>query len=122
MNWYLEVFKKYAVLNGRARRKEYWIFFLVNWIIMLVLRLILPATKTDVAASVIILLYSLAVIMPALGVCVRRLHDTGKSGWFMLLGLIPLAGDIVLLVFFCQDSQLGVNKYGAYPKNLSSKI
>ena len=64
----------------------------------------------------IYLLYCLAIILPGLAVCVRRLHDIGKSGWYYLIAFIPLIGFIVLIIWFCQNSQIGENKWGANPK------
>ncbi|MGX4690553.1 DUF805 domain-containing protein [Streptomyces sp. JNUCC 63] len=112
MNWYLEVLKKYAVFSGRARRKEYWMFVLFNFIVSIVLLAIGKAIGVEVLSG----LYSLAVLLPGLGVAVRRLHDTGRSGWWILIGLVPLVGFIVLLVFTVSDSQPGDNQYGPNPK------
>ena len=118
MNWYIEVLKKYAVFSGRARRKEYWMFFLFNTIIALIIGLIEGfagiAPKSD--QSVLATLYTLAVLLPALAVGVRRLHDTGRSGWWLLIALVPIIGAIVLLVFMVQDSHPGENQYGPNPK------
>ena len=114
MNWYFEVLKKYAVFSGRARRKEYWMFFLFNIIIIFVLSFIEGIAGRD--ESVLALLYILAILLPNLAVTVRRLHDTGKSAWWLLLGIVPLIG-LVLLVFMAQDSQAGGNQYGPNPKD-----
>lgn len=108
MNWYLEVLKKYAVFEGRARRKEYWFFFLFNITISIVLEL--------VGIMALQLVYGLGVLIPSIAVSVRRLHDIGKSGWLLLIGLIPLIGFIVLIVFAVKDSQPGDNEYGPNPK------
>lgn len=117
MNWYLEVLKKYAVFSGRARRKEYWLFVLFNIIIGLALGFIeLLAGGPGVLAS----LYGLAVLIPGSAVLVRRLHDTNRSGWWAFIGLIPLIGAIVLLVFTVQDSQPGENPYGPNPKTATA--
>ncbi|HIP75940.1 MAG TPA: DUF805 domain-containing protein [Psychromonas hadalis] len=114
MNWYLDAFKKYAVFKGRARRKEYWYFQLGNAVISLVLALIFArGIDGESAANGI---YSLIIFIPNLAVSIRRLHDTGRSGWFMLLLLIPIIGWLVLLYFFIQDSQMAVNEYGENPK------
>ena len=113
MSWYLDVLKKYAVFSGRARRKEYWMFFLINLIITLVLSFIEGLAG---GPGVVGGLYSLAVLLPAIAVGVRRLHDTNRSGWWMLIGLIPIIGTIILIVFMVQDSQPGENQYGPYPK------
>ena len=119
MNWYLEVLKKYAVFSGRARRKEYWFFVLFNLIISLVLTFIDSALGTlneETGYGLLSGVYSLAVLIPSLAVAVRRLHDTGRTGWWLLIGLIPLIGLIVLLIFFVQDSKPGDNEYGPNPK------
>jgi len=119
MSWYLEVLKKYAVFSGRARRKEYWYFFLFNVLITIVLLVIDGMTGTLVAEAGIGLLgsiYALAVLIPALAVSVRRLHDTDRSGWWLLIMLVPLIGVIVILVFTVQDSKPGENQYGSNPK------
>ena len=119
MNWYLEVLKKYAVFGGRARRKEYWYFFLFHALIGIVLAIVDGVTGTLVPGAGIGLLgglYSLAVFIPGCAVTVRRLHDTGKSGWWLLIFLVPLVGVIVFLVFMVKDSQPGENQYGPNPK------
>jgi uncharacterized membrane protein YhaH (DUF805 family) len=113
MNWYLEVLKKYAVFNGRARRKEYWMFFLFNFIIALVLGFLEGLVGSF---GVLAMLYNLAVLIPGIAVSVRRLHDTDRSGWWLIIGFVPLIGAIVLLVFMLQDSKPGQNQYGANPK------
>ncbi|WP_424210973.1 DUF805 domain-containing protein [Streptomyces sp. BI20] len=113
MNIYLDVLKKYAVFSGRARRQEYWIFFLVNLGISIVLAIIDYALGTG---SIIGGLYSLAVLLPGLGVAVRRLHDTGKSGWWILIALIPLIGGIWLIVLLATEGQRNPNQYGPDPK------
>ncbi|MBS4022636.1 MAG: DUF805 domain-containing protein [Dethiobacter sp.] len=107
MNWYLEVLKKYAVFSGRARRKEYWMFFLINLIIAVVLSFI---------SDYLYYLYVLAVFIPGLAVSVRRLHDIGKSGWWFFISLIPIAGWIWYIVLMATNGQLGENQYGPNPK------
>ena len=118
MNWYLEVLKKYAVFSGRARRKEYWYFVLFNVIIGFVLGLIEGALGLfpDSPQSILSSLYSLAVLLPGIGVSIRRLHDTSRSGWWLLIALVPIIGAIVLLVFMVQDSATDENQYGPNPK------
>src|SRR6185503_4314657 len=113
MNWYLDVLKKYAVFSGRARRKEYWMFFLFNVIIAVVLGILEGMVGSPGIVGVV---YSLAVLLPGIGVTVRRLHDTGRTGWWILIAFIPLIGAIVLLVFMVLDSQAGDNEYGPNPK------
>ncbi|GAA2505215.1 DUF805 domain-containing protein [Streptomyces longisporus] len=112
MSWFIEALKKYAVFSGRARRKEYWMFVLFSAIIYAVLLGIGLAIK----APFIAIVFYVAILLPSLAVGVRRLHDTGRSGWWLLFGIVPLAGPITLLVFTCSDSQPGVNKYGPNPK------
>jgi uncharacterized membrane protein YhaH (DUF805 family) len=119
VNWYLEVLKKYAVFDGRARRKEYWMFILFNIIITAVLALIDSLIGTIIRQGGFGLLqglYDLAVLIPSIAVTVRRLHDTGRTGWWILIGLIPVIGGIVLLIFMLLDSEPGENQYGPNPK------
>ncbi|OGO03722.1 MAG: hypothetical protein A2Y60_04025 [Chloroflexi bacterium RBG_13_54_9] len=120
MNWYIKVLNSYAVFSGRARRKEYWMFFLFNFIFGLVASFIdLGIGLLTFAAfgfGLLYILYTLAVLVPGLAVAVRRLHDVGKSGWYYLVVLIPIAGAIWFLVLTCTDSQTGDNKYGPNPK------
>ncbi len=123
MNWYLGVLKKYAVFSGRARRKEYWMFFLFNLIISIILLAIDKMTGSfseTTGIGILESIYSLAVIIPSIAVAVRRLHDTDRSGWWLLIALIPLIGAIVLLVFMVQDGKPGQNRYGPNPKEASS--
>lgn len=113
MSWYLDVLKNYVGFQGRARRTEYWMFTLFNVIITIILSIV----ETIVGLpSLLSGLYTLAVLLPSLAVSVRRLHDTGRSGWWILIGLIPLVGSIILLVFMCLDSQNNGNQYGPNPK------
>ena len=114
MNWYLKVLKQYAVFSGRAQRKEYWMFYLINFIIASGIGLIEGLAGSPGVFSA---LYGLAVLIPGSAVSVRRLHDIDRSGWWLLIGLIPLIGIIVLLVFMVQDSKPGDNQYGVNPKN-----
>ena len=117
MNWYFEVWKKFAVFNGRAQRSEYWYFALFNAIVIVVLAIIDSSASTY---PLFVGVYFLAVLLPGLGVGVRRLHDTNRSGWWTLIGLIPLIGPIVLIVFYAQDSAPGANSYGISPKAAAS--
>ncbi|WP_304050614.1 DUF805 domain-containing protein, partial [Jatrophihabitans endophyticus] len=108
------VFSKYAVFNGRARRSEYWWFALFGLIIGVIVDIIDAVANTFVIA----LLVELALLLPSLAVGARRLHDTSRTGWWLLIGLIPLIGAIVLIVFFCTDSTPGANQYGENPKGI----
>jgi uncharacterized membrane protein YhaH (DUF805 family) len=113
MNWYLEVLKKYAVFSGRARRTEYWMFFLFNLIIASVLGFV---ERLVGGPGIVALLYSLAVLIPGIAVSVRRLHDTNRSGWWLFIVFVPIIGQIFLLVFMVQDSKAADNQYGPNPK------
>ena len=122
MNWYLKALNQYADFNGRARRKEYWMFFLFNMIFAALASLIDYSAGTvnyESGSGVFQGIYSLVVLIPGLAVTVRRLHDVGKSGWMLLLALIPLIGAIWLLVLFATNSKEGANKWGENPKEVS---
>ncbi len=132
MEWYLKVLRKYADFSGRARRKEYWMFVLFNMIFMIAAMLLdklLGTTfKMDTGYGTqalpygyLYLLYGLAVLVPSLAVGVRRLHDLGKSGWMLLISLIPLIGAIWLLVLFVTEGTRGENSYGPDPKGVISE-
>lgn len=113
MYWFLKCLKRhYADFKGRARRKEYWMYILFYAIGAFIVTLAAGLIKFPLLAS----LYSLALLVPTLAVAVRRLHDIGKSGWWLLIGLVPVAGGIWLLVLLCLDSQQGNNAWGANPK------
>lgn len=113
MEWYLGVLKKYAEFSGRARRKEYWMFFLFNVLIAIALAVVEGMVGSP---GVVGGLYSLAVLIPGIAVAVRRLHDTGRSGWWLLISLIPLIGTIVLIIFLVQEGAAEDNDFGANPK------
>ncbi len=113
MEWYLTVLRKYAEFSGRARRKEYWFFVLFNIIISFVLGFVDGFAGLG---GVLGGIYALAVLIPSIAVGVRRLHDTGRSGWWLLIGLVPIIGVIVLIVFMVGDSESGSNQYGPNPK------
>jgi uncharacterized membrane protein YhaH (DUF805 family) len=119
MNWYLGVLKKYTVFSGRAQRAEYWYFILFNMLVGIALSMIDQATGTfdqETGAGLLGGLYSLGVLLPGIAVAVRRLHDTGRSGWWMFILLIPIIGWIALFIFMVQDSDAGRNEYGDNPK------
>lgn len=121
MNWYLKVLKQYADFKGRARRKEYWMFVLFNMIftiVAMILDRITGLTIGELPYGVFYVVYMLAVLIPGLAVMVRRLHDISKSGWMVLIALIPIVGAIWLIVLAVQDSTPGENQYGPNPKGL----
>jgi uncharacterized membrane protein YhaH (DUF805 family) len=119
MYWYLEVLKKYTVFGGRARRKEYWYYTLFNFLIVVgltVMDMMFGLYNRTSGFGLLSGLYSLAVLLPGLAVSVRRLHDIGKSGWWIFIALVPCVGWIILLVFLATDSVPGDNEYGPNPK------
>lgn len=119
MNWYLKVLKQYFDFSGRARRKEYWMFTLFNVIIAFVLGIVDGLTGMTAGMETLGLLgalYTLLVLIPSIAVSARRLHDIDRSGWWMLIGLIPLIGAIVLLVWACSEGTRGDNRFGSDPK------
>ena len=103
---------RYAQFTGRARRSEYWYFVLANLVASFAANLLDRIWGVPVIACIL----SLALLIPGLAVCVRRLHDLGKSGWWVLLAFIPLVGAIILIVWFCQDGDRQPNEYGPSPK------
>lgn len=109
------VYTNYVNFQGRARRSEYWWWFLFYLIVVLVLAGGVSAIS-DTLGGALYAIFVLGSILPAIAVQVRRLHDTGRSGWWVLISLIPLVGFIVLLIFYASDSQPGENKYGPNPK------
>ncbi len=124
MNWYLKVLGQYADFSGRARREEYWMFTLFNIIFIIVAMIldnILGLTVEEEPYGVFYFLYAFAVLIPGLAVTVRRLHDVGKSGWMILVALIPIVGAIWLLVLMVLDSDPGDNEYGQNPKGVTSE-
>jgi uncharacterized membrane protein YhaH (DUF805 family) len=115
MGWYLKALKNYAVFDGRAQRMEYWIFGLFNCIISWVLAFVEGLAG---GPGVLAGLYGLAVLIPTIAVHFRRLHDTNRSAWWLLIWFVPVIGMIVLIVFMLLDSQPSENKYGPNPKGI----
>jgi len=119
MEWYLKVINSYSDFSGRSRRKEYWMFFLINSIFSIIgfyLDNIL-GTAWAIGYGPIYVGYVLAVLIPSLAVAIRRLHDVGKSGWYYLLVLLPIIGPIWLIVLFATEGEQGDNRFGSNPKN-----
>jgi uncharacterized membrane protein YhaH (DUF805 family) len=120
MSWFVEALKKYAVFSGRSRRKEYWYFVLFVAIISIVLNIIDSLFGTyhrESGAGLLSIIFSLAVLIPSIAVSVRRLHDIDRTGWWVLISLVPLIGWIVLLVFHVQDGTPDPNRFGPDPKS-----
>ena len=113
MGWYIEVIKKYGVFEGRARRQEYWMFVLINFAVLLVLSIVVAVIDT---LGILSGLYSLAVLPPGLGVTIRRLHDTGRSAWWIFIAFVPIIGFITFIVFMVADNDPLENRYGPNPK------
>ena len=111
MNWYLKVLKQYADFNGRARRKEYWMFYLFNVIISIILGFMEGAFDIKYLGNI----YSLAVLIPGIAVGVRRMHDVGKSGWYII---IPIYN----LILACRNGDEGQNEFGSDPKNPTDEL
>ena len=119
MNWYLKCWRQYADFKGRARRKEYWMFFLFNIIIVFLLDMIdasMGMLDEESGFGLLSGIYMLAVIVPNIAVSVRRLHDIGKSGWNYFIGMIPLVGPIVMIIWFATAGDVGSNDWGEDPK------
>ena len=123
MSWYLEVLKKYAVFDGRAGRPEYWYFVLFNFIASIVLGIadsLMGTFSSDAHMGLLEGIYSLAVLCPSIAVGIRRLHDIGRSGWWLLVGLIPLVGWIILIIWAATESDTGANQYGPGPATIAA--
>ncbi len=112
MEWYTSVLKRYAELSGRASRREYWTFVLFNFLAMLFFTFLGRVMRMNNLSS----LYNLAVLIPSIAVGVRRLHDIGKSGWMLLVFLIPLVGWIWLIILLVTSGDEGENEYGLPPE------
>lgn len=118
MRWYRTSLTQYARFSGRARRAEFWTFTLTNWIILAVLMVIdhrLGLRPVEFGYGPLTMVFGAAVTVPLLAVGSRRLHDTYRSGWWQLLMLIPLLGNIALIVLWCMPGDDGANRYGAGP-------
>lgn len=118
MDWFVEVMRKYAVFSGRARRAEYWYFFLIYTVVYLALAIadvILGTFSMENGIGLLTGIFALATLLPSVGVSVRRLHDTNRSGWWLLLFLIPLIGTIVAIILLSLKGTEGENRFGPDP-------
>lgn len=118
MDWYFNVLKRYAIFRGREARKEYWMFVLFNGIlamVALILDNVLGLTVGNVKFGVFYLVFTLTLLVPTLAATSRRLHDVGKSAWWMLLFFVPVVGAIWLIVLMVGEGFKGTNKYGDSP-------
>ena len=132
MYWMTLPLKKYFQFSGRSRRKEYWMFALLFWILFVIAGIIdtmlgFGAVETGTAAASysydwkvengpVMIAVSLLFFFPHLAVSVRRLHDTNRTGWWLLILLVPLVGLVVMFVFLCLDGTIGPNRFGPDPK------
>lgn len=117
MEWYISVLKNYAVFSGRARRKEYWMFFLINNLIGTLAFALELWLHTDLMhLGQLPFVYSIAVFIPGLAVVVRRLHDVGRSAWSLLFLLIPVFGGFAIFFFMMLKGDPHTNAYGPSPK------
>ena len=122
MNWYIAALKKYAIFAGRSQRSEYWYFVLFNFLISFSLGIIDTVAGSfdpQIGLGLLSGTYSLIILIPSIAVGIRRLHDTDRSGWWLLLPLLPIIGMIVLIVFFAENSQPNENRFGPNPKALA---
>ena len=111
MEYFTKALKHYADFTGRARRTEYWMFYLFY----IIFYIVCSAVGYLLGTEFITMIYALALLIPLLSAGARRLHDTGRSGWWQLINLIPIIGTIILIILFAQDSH-DDNKYGPNPK------
>lgn len=118
MKWFISAFKKAFNFRDRSRRQEYWMFTLVAFLITLLLTWIEVAAGLEIEENIGLLttIFSILIFIPSLSLTIRRLHDTGKSGWWILLTFVPFIGWIILLVFMVQTSEPGINSFGSNPK------
>ena len=114
MEWFIKCIKQYADFKGRARRKEYWMFALFYSIFSIAAMLIDAILWEEI--PIFEILFDLFIFIPYLAVCIRRLHDTGNSGWWVIISLIPIIGTIWFLVLVCSNSEPGTNEWGDNPK------
>lgn len=125
MYWFTKCLKKYADFSGRARRKEFWMFFLFYLIFAIILSIVDGLIGWGFAGGTFGVLYTLfvlGILLPYLAVTVRRLHDTGRSGWWYFIMLIPIVGPIWLIVLLATDGEPGENQYGPNPKEVGEEV
>ncbi len=119
MEWFLAALRKYATFSGRARRKEYWhyvLFYVLIYVALLIVDAVTGTFSMESELGFFSGVFALGTLLPSMAVAVRRLHDTDRSGWWLLLGVIPLVGAVVLLYFTIQEGDSGSNTFGADPK------
>lgn len=112
MDWYIKAIQNYAIFEGRARRKEYWMFILINFIFAILAGIAGALLRFPFLISI----YTLFAMVPGIAVSVRRLHDTNRSGWLLLLNLVPIIGPLLIVYWFCLEGSYEANQYGPSPK------
>ena len=125
MEWFLVALRKYATFSGRARRKEYWhyvLFYVLIYVALLIVDAVTGTFSMESELGFFSGVFALGTLLPSMAVAVRRLHDTDRSGWWLLLGVIPLVGAVVLLYFTIQEGDAGSNPYGADPKGKAANL
>lgn len=119
MQWLKEVIAKYATFRGRARRREYWryiLYYVIAFVALVLVDMLTGTFNMESQLGFLSGLFLLFMLIPSVAVAVRRLHDTERSGWWVLLAFLPLIGQLVLLFFFIQEGDEGDNAYGPDPK------
>ncbi|WP_227671116.1 DUF805 domain-containing protein [Psychrobacter pulmonis] len=111
MDWFKKDLRNYANFSGRARRKEYWYFVLVQ-MGLVIIAMILDAIIFNSEIGLFYIVVALGLFLPGLAVTIRRLHDTSRSGWWFLISILPLIGSIILLVFLASDTKFETNQWG----------
>ena len=114
MNYYLDAWKKFSEFDGRSRRKEFWIFALINVAINYLINFLIP--YLGLVGWIIMGAFGLAILLPTIAVAIRRMHDIGKSGWWVCINFVPLIGSIWYLILTAKDSERNSNQWGACPK------
>lgn len=125
MNWYIEVIKKYAVFSGRASRKEYWTFFLINAIISMAIKylekmlgLSMVELSPNLNVGIFHAIYLLWIFIPSIAVMVRRLHDIDRKGEWVFIAILPIIGWIWVFILVAKEGDVAENKYGPVPSTI----
>jgi uncharacterized membrane protein YhaH (DUF805 family) len=112
MEWYIKCWQDALNFTGRAGRKEFWLFVLINWLVTLTLQCLF---RNVPVLGILIGLYQIASVLPCIAVGIRRMHDTNKCGWWLLINLIPIIGNLLYLVLCALPGTMGANQYGNEP-------
>lgn len=120
MSWFIKCIRQYADFNGRAHRKEYWMFVLFCFLFAVAARMVDALLFGQNGLEPVSSLLSLFLLLPSLAAGTRRLHDTSRSAWWLLIALVPVFGVIVLIVFFALPGVERRNRYGPDPRDEGS--